>query len=292
MKIHFLLLSVTLSALFITGCGNGNDNSDPSAADSLIRNNEPLTETQAQAQLIDLFNKVSNNMNEIKALEQQMVGSNGNERIEIQTDIATLQAELETRRAEIETLKQRLSASETENSRLLLMIKNLESQVATYEASIAELTRQLTDANVQIASLSGTVEQLNLTVDSTTTELQQAQQSNVAMQQHNTELNDQINRCYYVIGSKSELKKHNIIDSGFLRKTKVRNDFVGNTYFTQADRRTLRSIPTHSKKAKVLSQQPQDSYSITTDDAGNKVVNILDANRFWGTVNYLVIQVD
>lgn len=291
MQFRFSLLALAILSLGATSCG-GNNNSESAASDSLAVSARPLSEAEAQAQLIDLFNKVSANMDEIKVLESQMTGADGVQATQIQTDINTLQAELEARKAEIETLKAKLSESGTENSRLLLMIKNLEAQVASNVATIAQLTGQLDEANVQIATLSGTVTELNEAVEEANTQLTQAQQTNAEITQQNTQLDQQANRCYYVIGSNDELKKHNIIQGGFLKKTKVKNDFVGNTYFTPADRRTLLHIATHSKKAKVLSTQPKDSYSITDDASGNKVVNILDPERFWGTVNYLVIQVD
>ncbi|MDE5800357.1 MAG: hypothetical protein K2H74_04980, partial [Paramuribaculum sp.] len=174
----------------------------------------------------------------------------------------------------------------------LTMIQNLESQIKANETTIADLTNQLSEANVRIESLSGTVDELNQTVENVTNELGQAKEENATMQQQNAELDEQANRCYYVIGSSSELKKHNVTQGGFLKKTKVKGDYVDNSYFTAADRRALTRIPTHSKKAKVLSSQPADSYSITDDASGNKVVNILNSTRFWGTMNYLVIQVD
>ena len=68
-------------------------------------------------------------------------------------------------------------------------------------------------------------------------------------------------------------------------------DFEMN-YFTTGDKRTLNSIDLHSRKAKVLTNQPADSYTITDAPNGNKVLKIQNPARFWSVSNYLVIQVD
>ena len=62
-------------------------------------------------------------------------------------------------------------------------------------------------------------------------------------------------------------------------------------YFIKADKRTLRSIPLHSKKAEVMTKQPASSYVIEDED-GQKVLKIKDPSQFWQLSNFLVIKVD
>ena len=63
------------------------------------------------------------------------------------------------------------------------------------------------------------------------------------------------------------------------------------SYFTKADKRSLTTLQLHSKKAKVLTNQPVDSYEISDQD-GQKVLIIKDATKFWSLSNFLVIQID
>lgn len=70
----------------------------------------------------------------------------------------------------------------------------------------------------------------------------------------------------------------------------MKGDFE-QSYFTTADKRTLTSIPTHAKKAQILTNQPQDSYEII-DENGLKTIKIINADKFWSLTNYLVIQVN
>ena len=95
----------------------------------------------------------------------------------------------------------------------------------------------------------------------------------------------------YTDKAKKELKQQKIIETGFLRKTKVMEGDYTKSYFTKADKRTLNSIALHSKKAQVMSKHPADSYAIE-DAGGQKVLHILNPNKFWELSNYLVVKID
>ena len=64
------------------------------------------------------------------------------------------------------------------------------------------------------------------------------------------------------------------------------------SYFTKADKRSLLNIDLHSQKAKVLTNQPKDSYEIVEMPNGNKVLKILAPARFWNTSNFLIVEID
>ena len=104
-------------------------------------------------------------------------------------------------------------------------------------------------------------------------------------------LNNELNVCYYVVGSKKELKKNKIIQTGFLRKTKIMEGDFERSYFTKADKRTLSLIALHSKKADVLSKHPAGSYQIVEDANGLKSLKITDSSRFWELSNFLIVKV-
>ena len=105
-------------------------------------------------------------------------------------------------------------------------------------------------------------------------------------------LSNELNECYYVISDRNDLKNHKIIDSEFLRKTKVMQS--GNlliSYFTKADKRTLNEILIKSKKVTLITNHDQHSYSIEeTEDM--TIIKILDPAAFWEYSNYLVVQVE
>ena len=91
--------------------------------------------------------------------------------------------------------------------------------------------------------------------------------------------------------SSKELKEHKILETGFLRKSKLLKGNFDQSFFTTADKRTLTVLNLHSKKAKVLTNPPSGSYEII-DNNGQKALRILNPDSFWALSNYLVIEID
>lgn len=243
-----------------------------------------------QDSLFNLLNDITEGMNQIRDLEKIMSTTpdfgieSQSRKDQIRNDMMAIQQALQERRERLNQLEAKLSKSEGYNATLKRTIDNLKSEITAQESTIASLRQDLAAANVQIAELGTQVDSLNTTVAAVTKEKDIAKQESV-------ELANELNICFYAIGTKGELKEHNVIETGFLRKTKIMQGDYQQSYFTQADKRMLTSIPTHSKKAKILTNQPAGSYEITEID-GKQVIRIIDVDKFWSLSNYLVIQVD
>lgn len=244
-----------------------------------------------QDSLLVLMNDIADGMSQIKQMENILSSTNDltseskDRRQEIRNDMLMIQQTLQMRRERLAELEKKLQGSAANNATLQKSIKTLKQQIADQEGTIESLRNDLANANIHIEKLTANVDSLNTEVATVTAAKERVEQ--VA-----TTLNNELNECYYAIGSKSELKEHKLIETGFLRKTKIMPDDFEHSYFTTADKRTLTSIPLHSKKGKVLTNQPTDSYTITDGANGMKVLNITSPARFWSVSNFLVIQVD
>ena len=82
------------------------------------------------------------------------------------------------------------------------------------------------------------------------------------------------------------------MESGFLRKTKIMPENFDQSYFTTDDKRSLRTINLGSKKAKVMTNQPSDSYEIVEGANGMKILKITNPTRFWNQSNFLIVKTD
>ena len=241
-------------------------------------------------QLLSLVNEISSGMAEIKRLENILTVSTGvngetpSQRAQIEADIAAIQQTLQQRREQLEQLERRLQQSTLNNKNLQQTVETLRAQIDSQSAEIENLRASLDDANRQIGELNSTVDSLHTTVNTVTGERDQAQAET-------QELANEMNTCYYVVASKKELKEHKIIESGFLRKTKIMRSEFDQSFFVTADRRTLHTIALHSNKAKVLTNHPSGSYQIVEQN-GQKVLKITNPDQFWSLTNYLVIQID
>lgn len=286
----FLTLSL-IAALGLSSCNSGKSNAD-AESDALNKaTREELASAVAERdQLFSLYNDISQGMDQIKQLENILTVSNNipgessTQREQIMSDIAAIQKALQDRREKLAELEQKLASSNQNNSTLRQTISNLRAQLESQSAEIVSLKENLDEARQRIGVLDAKVDSLNSTVAVVTDERNIAQEESVS-------LANELNVCYYAIGSKSELKDRHIIETGFLRKTKLLKGDFDQSFFTTADKRTLSRIALHSKKAEVLTNQPEGSYIIDSDN-GQKVLVITNPDAFWSLSNYLVIKID
>ncbi|WP_289713216.1 hypothetical protein [uncultured Muribaculum sp.] len=285
MKKYVILIATGL--LCMTACNEGK--LKIAEARNVQLDDSLQTALANQDSLFILLNDITDGMTQIKAMEKILNSGNlssetASRKDQIKSDMAAIQQALQQRRQRLAELEKKLSTSQQYSTTLKRTIDNLKAEIAQQEASISTLRNDLQAAKIQVADLSRSVDSLSTTV------IEERQATELAQQEAQS-ITNELNTCFYAIGSKKELKEANIIETGFLRKTKLMQADFQQSYFTRADKRTLNSIPTHSKKAKILTNMPSDSYNIEDAD-GYKIIQITDPARFWSLSNYLVIQVD
>lgn len=275
--------------LLLASCNNKSKEDEQASLVEASR--QELTEALAERDsLIALMSDISQGMNQIKQLENIMVisGAQNNEnpaqRSQLKNDLAVLQSTLQRRREQLEKLEARLRDSKLSNQKLEATIAELKEQIEAQASEIESLRSQLASANDKIDVLDQQVDSLNTTVRNVSSQRDSVQTVSI-------DLENELNTCFYVAATKSELKRHNIIESGFLKKTKLMKGDFDKGFFVISDKRTLASIPLQSKKANILTTHPADSYEVIDTEDG-KTLNIINPGKFWDTSNYLVIQID
>lgn len=287
----FFLSSMCVAALLFTACTGNNKSNEGENGEQVSENPELTAALATQDSLNNLINDIMSDMNQIKELEAIVAtpgtidgGEMTSQKAQLRNDITAIREALAQRRERLAELEKKLKKNASQNSSMLKTIEGLKEQIAQNETQITTLTEQLAAANIKIETLGTQVDSLNITVANEKAGKEQAQQEA-------QKLTDEMNTCYYALGSKSELQKHNIIKTGFLRKTKIMQGDYEMSYFTKADKRTLKTIHLNSKKAKVMTNQPADSYKIE-DNNGQKTLVITDPTRFWNAGNFIVIEID
>lgn len=237
--------------------------------------------------LLSLVNQIAAGMDRIRSMEN-ILSQPGEGAFDVRTkimdDIAAVQLTLQQRKEQLAALEEKLGKSNFTNSQLRATIETLRAQIDEQAAEIVSLKASLEDANTQIAQLSSQVDNLNNVVDTIKS------QRNEAINR-SRRLNDELNTCYYVAASSKELKEHNILQGGFLKKTKVMEGDFDLGFFTKANKAVFTVLPLYSKKAKVLTNQPAGSYEIV-DENGQKVLRVLDTKAFWSLSNFLVVEIN
>lgn len=280
---------LTLGMLALTACHNRVEQSavdtTPTASDSL------RVVLADQDSLLALMNDVAEGMSQIKQMENilnstsDLTAESKDRRQQIKNDMLIIQQTLQMRRDRLAELEKKLQNSSANNATLQKSIQTLKQQISDQESTIETLRKDLSSANIHIEKLTANVDSLNSAMQTVTA-------AKEVVEQEATTLNNELNTCYYALGSKKELKEHKLIESGFLRKTKILPEDFEQSYFTKADKRNMSTIDLHSTKGKVLTNQPADSYQIVEAPNGNKVLKITNPERFWNVSNFLIIQVD
>lgn len=253
--------------------------------DSLVA---AATQTKAEFdELLSTLNEVEDGFSQIKDAENYLtVQAQANNdltpstRERLANDMRMIQQTLQNNREQLAKLQKQYDNSRYQSAEMKKTIARLTQEIESKSQMIASLQQELSKKDVKIAELSQSLTELAGTVDQLSTETK-AQQQELAAQEK------QLNTGYYVFGTKKELK-----EQGILSGSKVMTGNFNKDYFTQIDVRNLKEIPLYAKKAKMLSNMPEGSYSFVKDNKGELTLVINDAKSFWSLSKYLVVQVD
>lgn len=257
-------------------------------------NNALRAESQSKDSTINGFfqmlNEIESNLAQIKIKENYISKNttsgtelNQDTREQINEDIKIINELMAKNKRSIIYLSNKLKESNLKVAEFEKMIAQTNQTIQERDAEISVLKDKLTQMDFSIAILNAKVDTLNT---------EKAQLTETVNKQVET-----INTAYYAFGTQKELIDNKIIDKtgGFLglgKTSKLKNDF-NIDYFTKADISKLTSLPLSSKKVKIITVHPTDSYKLITNENGVvEKIEILDANKFWSASKYLVIVVE
>lgn len=284
-----LLLFFSAAAMLATACTNSESKIDE---DSLRIANLSAELNQAndyRDSLLILMSDIYQGIDQINQQEGLLASMQGtsddeNRRDAVRENLETIRQKLQTNRELLAQMEKKLKNSNNQNALLAKTIEDLKTQIASQETKIAQLNSELENAHAQIQNLTTQVAETQEQVRAETEGRERAEQEVVAA-------NNELNRCYYAIGTNKELKKNGLIAKKFLGKTKVLAGDFEMSYFTQGDKRNLRSIPCNDKDVKIWTNHPTGSYEIIENADKTKTIKIINPDKFWSLSNYLIIQI-
>jgi len=236
---------------------------------------------------IGSLNEIEGNLAKIKERENIITSTfdkgnmemNNNMKDQIMGDIDLINNLLLDNREKMAELNAKLIKSKEKSNlkiqELETMVEGLAQRMQQKDGEIAELHTQLAEANKQLT---------------------------VLFQEYNNRIEelgdkeDELNTAYYCYGSAKELQEQGVISKkggllGIGKTAKLSEDF-NKEYFTKVDISIVNQIDLMSKKVKIVSNHPSDSYKIEGEDGKAERLSILDAEAFWSSSKYLVMVVD
>lgn len=285
------IICLALGALLLSSCAGKDDKKIQEDSMKIATLTEEYNEaTSFNDSLMLLMGDIYTGLDSINAQEGLLYnmgsGDNTDRRAEIRQNLANIKARLNANKQVLDQMQAKLDASGNQNAVLNKTITQLKQRLESQDKKIADLETQLATAKEEITNLSNQVTETQEQVKTETAAKEQAQAEAAAS-------DAAANTVYYAIGTNKELKKNGLLEKKFLGQTKVlKGDEINLGYFTKVDKRNLKSIPTNSKKVKIWTSVPQESYRIVENADKTKTINILNPNEFWKYSPYLVIQVD
>ena len=255
-----------------------------------------LTQRNAELdEMLGTFNDISEGFRLINAAENRVdlnrnaVGEGSlSAKEKIADDIEFIRKQMEENREQIAKLQQMLKESKGASAQLKRAVEQMTKELEEKTQRIEELQAELVAKNIRIQELDDAVSEL-------TANRQQLEKENAAKAATIASQDKDLNAAWFVFGTESELKEEKILKrSGVLglgKKQVLTEADVNLDYFTKIDRRTTNQIRLFTKKAKVLTNHPDHSYTLEKDDKGEITLKITNIKDFWSVSRYLVIQV-
>jgi chromosome segregation ATPase len=191
---------------------------------------------------------------------------------------------LESNQKQLSDLYQRMRDSKVKNDELEKMLSTMQETLSSRETQINELMTMLANKDIKIDQILNRVDSMRI--------------SNIELTEEVIKMDEEMHIVHYVVGEAKELKENGIItkEGGLLglgASKKLDVSQLDLSQFTESDQRDLVSIPLYSKKAKVITNHPESSYTFVLDSDGKvESLSIVNRKSFWAATDFLVIEVD
>jgi chromosome segregation ATPase len=245
-------------------------------------------------ELVTAFNEIENNLKFIKEKRKQLSIENEKEggadkKQAIIEDINLMNKMLEESSQHISNLEKKLKDSGIKLNSFQEKIAALSQTVADQNSEIEEFQRIIEEKDFMVADLNQKVE---------TMEFEIAKQSDTIASKLNVieQKTMQLNTGHIAYGTFKELKEKGLLvrEGGFLGllgQNKTIQENFDDEYFTELNIQETKTIPLNSKKAVVVSEHPNNSYTLVEEDGLVSYLQIDNPEEFWKISKYAVIEV-
>ncbi|MBE6265276.1 MAG: hypothetical protein E7102_02205 [Prevotella ruminicola] len=278
------LLIFAMCAIALASCNEGAKKAEAQARAERDSLNQVIAQKDDEINdmmttLIDIeegFREITEAQNRV-TLAKSGEGTNTKQRIA--ENFQFIQSMMQQNKDLINKLKQQVRESSIKGDKLKKVIASLTQQMETKDKQITDLVEQLELKNIHIGELKYAINTLK-------EDAQSLQDENEAQSKTINAQDKQLNTAWFAYGTKDELKKQHILESG-----KVLQANFNKEYFTKIDIRVDKEIKLYSKSAKLLTTHPASAYTLQQDANKQYVLRITDPQAFWSTSKYLVVQV-
>lgn len=236
------------------------------------------------------FNEIKQNLDSV-AVKQNIISTEtemqkgelkANTKSHINSQISAINDLLIQNKTKIGDLNRKLKKYSLKIDQFQKMIASLNEEISLKNTELQTLNDKLNSANAQVAQLQTSVDTLS--------------NNNNSQKQIIANQTASLHTAYYLVGKSKDLEKMKIIDKkggvfGIGKTSKLNADLdKGN--FTRIDYTQVLSIPINSKKAKIITSHPTDSYLLDKEKDEITNLRIIQPDKFWSESKYLAVLKD
>ena len=243
--------------------------------------------------LLQTFDAIEKDMNIVRKQENLLaLSANDPEftndvRERIMSEIQQMNTMLEENRAKVQDLNKRLKASGLKIAALEDKMVLLQESIVVRDSSINVLKTELVNRDFQLADLNTVIDSLDMEV----VERDESIQVKDALISQNLA---ELDKAYLASGSYKELEVKGIVakEGGFLGlgKSKMVPANLSDNEFEQISISHTDRIAINSKKVELISNHPQESYEVVSNDSIVEYIQITQPDKFWKKTRYAVVE--
>lgn len=217
-----------------------------------------------------------------------------NQKEDLVADIKLMNEMLEESSVKIEELEKKLKSSGIEIRSFKNKIAKLNKYINEQDKSIRKLKAEIELRDYKIAEMDAELVRLHDDLatkdDSILTKSQIIVDKSKTIEEKETEFN----KAYFATGTHKELIKEGVLIKGGglfgIGKNATIRDDINESYFTMLDIRNASQFPINTKKAKLISEHPANSYRLIEENDKVAYLEIENPKEFWKLTKYLIVE--
>ena len=249
-------------------------------------------------EMANTFDEIEQNLTFVRNKRDEMIsipqeGSKSRQETLV-ADVKLMNEMLAESSKKTEELDKKLKASGIEIKSFKNKIAQLNERILEHENSMAQLREELEKRDYQIEEKEIHIAQLQTDIASREDSIETKSQMIVEKSQTIFEKDNEINKAWFVAGTQSQLIANGVLEKegGFLgiAKSKNINDDLNENNFTLLDIRSANHFPINTRKAKLLSKHPENSYRLVEENDMVAYLEIENPKEFWKITKYAIVE--
>ena len=282
----------------LVACTSCEDVKRPAPKREAVNVTPPSRENEAISQLTASIDEISDNLDLISSQEAMLCKTteHANKKSKIIQQIKGLGALLAEKQKQIDKLlsekKKQLEVSSDKSAtidKLYKTIAFLASQLKEKSDRMAELEAVASRKDVSVEQLKYIVLNQSNSAEALRYKYDMSVSGNNSPRVKVVKQVEQPKRVFYIIADKQTLKDKGLLKTSLFSK-KINNNNITEESFIKANQKDLTMLTIKSTSPKILSPNPESSYTLTTNEDGTSTLTITNSDKFWNVSPYLIIQ--